>query len=119
MGPGFFPTVLGFLLAGLGIIITLLSFVRTGDPLPEFVWRPLVILVVAICLYGILFPTAGFVLATIVLIVVGSRADPDLRWLESLVLGVLLAIFSTTLFFTTGWDSSASGRTCEAPSGHT
>lgn len=98
MGPGFFPTVLGFILAGIGVAIAALSFFRTLDPLPGFVWRPLLILVLAICLYGILLPTAGFVLGTIVLIVVGAKADPESRLLESLILGVLLSIFSTAVF---------------------
>jgi hypothetical protein len=98
MGPGFFPTVLGFILAGIGIAIAALSFFRTLDPLPGFVWRPLSILVLAICLFGILIPTAGFVLGTIALIVVGAKADPESRLLESLILGVLLSIFSTAVF---------------------
>jgi uncharacterized membrane protein len=97
MGPGFFPTILGFILAGLGIVITVLSFSRARDPLPQFVWRPLLILIVAICLYGVLLPTAGFVLGTVVLIVVGARADPESRLLESLILGVLLSVFSTAV----------------------
>lgn len=98
MGPGFFPTILGFILAGLGIVIAALSFFRARDPLPEFVWRPLLVLMLAICLYGVLLPIGGFVLATIVLIVSGARADPESRPLESLILGVMLSALSTAVF---------------------
>jgi len=99
MGPGFFPTILGFILAGLGVIIAALSFFTARDPLPRFVWRPLSILIAAICLYGVLLPNVGFVLATVILIVLGAKADPESRFLESLVLGVLLSAFSTAVFY--------------------
>ena len=98
MGPGFFPTVLGLILAGLGIVIVLMAFLKSNDPLPKFVWRPLLILVLAICLYALLLPTAGFVLATVVLIVVGAKADPETRLVQSVALGVGLSIFSTVVF---------------------
>jgi hypothetical protein len=98
MGPGFFPTILGFVLVGLGTAIAVLSLFSTLDLLPKFIWRPLLILTLAICLYGVLLPTAGFVLGTIVLVVVGARADPESRLLESVLLGVLLSVFSTAVF---------------------
>ncbi len=98
MGPGFFPTILGFLLVGLGVIVAALSYFSVRDSLPEFGWRPLSILILAICLYGFLLPTVGFVLATIVLIVVGAKADSESRLPESLILGVLLSVLSTAVF---------------------
>jgi hypothetical protein len=98
MGPGFFPYVLGLILAGLGVLTLVLSFFRLVDPVPAFVWRPLLVLIVAIGLFGFLLPRSGFVIASIVLVVVGSKADVESRWLESLALGIGLAIFSTLVF---------------------
>lgn len=98
MGPGFFPYVLGLILAGLGVLTLVLSLFRAVDPIPAFVWRPLLTLLLAICLFGFLLPRAGFVIASIVLVVVGSKADVESRWLESVMLGIGLAMFSTLVF---------------------
>jgi hypothetical protein len=98
MGPGFFPTLLGFMLAGIGIVIVVQSFFGARESLPKFAWRPLSILVAAICLYALLLPRAGFVLATIALIVVGARADTRSGLIESLILGLFLAVFSVAVF---------------------
>jgi bacteriorhodopsin len=98
MGPGYFPTLLGLVLAGLGVLIVAMAIIKSNDPLPRFVWRPLLIVIFAICLYGLLLPVAGFVLATVVLVVVGARADPETRFLQSVALGICLSIFATLIF---------------------
>lgn len=98
MGPGFFPTVLGLLMAGLGILIVVMAAFASSDPLPRFVWRPLLIIVFAICLYGLLLPVTGFMIATVVLVAVGSKADAETRFLQSIVLGVCLSIFAALIF---------------------
>ena len=98
MGPGFFPTLLGCLLAGVGLLVLLRCFFTAGEFLPKLALRPLSILIAAICLYGLLLPVLGFVLATVLLVSVGAKADPDCRLLDSLLLGVFLSIFSTAVF---------------------
>jgi len=41
MGPAMFPTLVGALLAGLGAIVTLRSFVLEGERVPRFFARPI------------------------------------------------------------------------------
>ena len=53
MGPAMFPTLIGALLAALGLIIALRSFVLDGAPVPRFDARPIGISMLAIVLFGI------------------------------------------------------------------
>ena len=45
MGPGYFPVVLGAILALLGVISVVRSFIRPGEPVTAFAWRPLLLIV--------------------------------------------------------------------------
>ena len=40
MGPAMFPTLVGALLAALGVIIALRAFAFQGEPVPRFYLRP-------------------------------------------------------------------------------
>ena len=48
MGPALFPTLVGALLAGLGLIIAARSFAIDGPPVPRFHARPILISLIAI-----------------------------------------------------------------------
>ena len=98
MGPGFFPTVLGGLLAALGLALAVPALLRDGEGFPRLHMRPLLTLVVAIMAFGLLLDPLGFVLAAIVLLVIGGFADPDLRLVESVGLALFLTAFSVLVF---------------------
>lgn len=63
MGPGYFPLVLTGLLTIFAIIILINGFRTDGDPIGEIPWRGLVIVTVAIVLYGVTLRGLGLVLA--------------------------------------------------------
>jgi len=98
MGPGFFPTLLGGLLAALGLGLALPALVRDGDAFPRLHMRPMLMLLVSIMVFGLLLEPLGFVLASIALILIGGIADPDLRPLESIGLALFLTAFSVAVF---------------------
>ena len=55
MGPGYFPLLLGILLTGLGILITVQSFrskAPDGDPIGKIAWRPLGFIIGANLAFG-------------------------------------------------------------------
>src|SRR5258708_16161846 len=52
MGPAYFPAVLGGMLAVLGFIVFLGSFAVEGPPVPEFSYRPLILISLGCVLYG-------------------------------------------------------------------
>jgi hypothetical protein len=98
MGPGFFPTVLsGFLiLSGLYILG---NGLRGGDKI-EGAWplRPLIMLPLALVLFGVLIERAGFVPAMLVLIFGSGLAGTEFRPIEMIVFSVLLTALCAALF---------------------
>jgi len=98
MGPAYFPTLLGGLLVILGLAIFLQSFVVQGESVKRFYFKPLILLVLSLVLFGLLLKPLGLVLATGILVVVGALGGFDFRWKEVVILFVVLAIFSVLVF---------------------
>ena len=72
IGPAFFPTAVGVLLVGLGLIITGRAFVLEGPPVERMEPRPLLVSLFAIVLFGLALQWLGLVAAIAVLVVVGA-----------------------------------------------
>jgi len=98
MGPGMFPTLVGALLAALGVAIVARALVFHGDVLPRFEARPLGITLLAIVLFGLALSWLGLVAAIAVLVLVGAYAARDVRPLENAALAAIMIIFSVALF---------------------
>ena len=98
MGPAYFPTVLGAILAVLGLVIFLQSFVVVGEKVPRFYFRPLNLIVAAVVVFGILLKPLGLVLALAILIGVGAFGGFEFKAKEVVILYVVLAIFSVLVF---------------------
>ena len=98
MGPAYFPTVLGGLLALLGIFVLIESVVATGEKVPRFYYRPLLLLILGIVLFGVFLEPLGLVICTAILIVIGTLGGLEFRWKEVAILSVVLAVFSVFVF---------------------
>jgi hypothetical protein len=98
MGPAMFPTLVGALLAALGLIIALRSFALDGAPVPRFEARPIGVSILAIVLFGIALQWLGLIAAVAVLVLVGACAARDVRPLENLALAAALIVFSVAVF---------------------
>ncbi len=98
MGPAYFPTILGSLLALVGAIGVVRSFVRKGEAVSKFHIKELVLVLVAVLLFGFLMRGAGLVPAALVLIVMSAYASPKFTWGATLLLAIGLAIFAVVLF---------------------
>ncbi len=79
MGPGSFPMALGSILALFGAVSIGRSFIRPGEPIQAFAWRPLAFVLGAIVLFGVLLPRTGVLIALPCLIVVGALASRQSR----------------------------------------
>ena len=79
MGPGYFPMALGSILALFGAVSIGRSFIRPGEPIQAFAWRPLAFVLGAIVLFGVLLPRTGVLIALPCLIVVGALASRQSR----------------------------------------
>jgi hypothetical protein len=98
MGPGYFPRILGLLLIVLGGILTLRSFRIAGPKVPRWHWRPTLVVLGSVVLFGLLVEKLGLALSTVMLIVLASAASHEFRPRESFVVGVFLATLAVGVF---------------------
>jgi hypothetical protein len=98
MGPGYFPLLLGILLAGLGLVLVGRSLVLEGGRLPRFELQPVLVLALAVCLFGALVEPAGLVPALAVLTPLSAWAGTQFRWPEVIALTLALIVFSVGIF---------------------
>ena len=98
MGPALFPTLVGALLAVLGLVIALRSFAIDGPPVPRFYARPIIISLVAMALFGVALAHFGLIAAVAVLVLVAAVASNESRPLETVGLAAVLIAFSVGVF---------------------
>jgi hypothetical protein len=98
MGPALFPTLVGVLLAGLGLIIALRAFAIDGPAVPRFHARPIIISLAAIALFGLALAHLGLIAAVAVLVLAGALASRESRPLETVGLAAVLIAFSVAVF---------------------
>ena len=98
MGPGLFPTLVGSLLAGLGLIVLLRGLAVDGPAVPRFETRPILFGLAAIVLFGLALQYSGLVAALAALVAVGAVASSESRLLETLGLALALIVFSAVVF---------------------
>src|SRR5262249_5697426 len=98
MGPGYFPLLLGGLLAALGGILIGRSLVLSGEPVPRFHVVPLAVMAAALCLFGVMIEPLGLVLSLAVLTLMSAFAGAQFRLLETVALAAALIVFSVGVF---------------------
>jgi len=98
MGPAMFPILVGSVLAVLGAIIALRSFVLDGEGVPRFYARPIGVSLLAIVLFGVSLQWLGLVAAIAVLVLVGAYAAREVRPLETVALAAVMIVFSVAVF---------------------
>jgi hypothetical protein len=79
MGPGYFPVALGSILAIFGIVSIGRSFIRTGEAISAFAWRPLALVLGSTVVFGFLLGRAGVLIALPCLIVISALASRKSR----------------------------------------
>ena len=98
MGPGYFPLLLGGLLAALGAILIARSLVLSGEPVARFHIVPLAVIATAVCLFGVMIEPLGLVLSLAVLTLLSAFAGAQFRLLETVGLAAALIVFSVGVF---------------------
>jgi len=100
MGPAYFPTILGVLLGLLGVILVVRSFAPHNEEPPSRThWRPLLCIIGAACLFAVLIGTAGMVIASAVMMLVGAFGGWDFRWKEQLTGMVVMPAVCVGIFY--------------------
>ena len=98
MGPGYFPVMLGGLLVVLGLATLLTALAMDGPPVPQFQFRPLLLISLGCVAYGYLMKPLGLILATVALVFISALGGHEFKWKEVLILSVILVLFSVLVF---------------------
>jgi hypothetical protein len=98
MGPGYFPRILGILLIVLGGILVLRATRVPGAPIPRVHWRPTLIVLGSVVLFGAIVRPLGVALSTVILIVTSSAASREFRPREAVLAGIVLATLAVGVF---------------------
>ena len=109
MGPGYFPLLLGIVLALLGagiLFYSLVEHTEDGEPIGKFAWRPIVFVLGANIVFGILLaglpsfgiPAMGLILAIYALVIIASMAGDHFVLKDVLILATILSAGSYLAF---------------------
>jgi hypothetical protein len=98
MGPGYMPTVLSWALVLIGAFLSLRAFALDGPPIESSLVRPQVFIVLAIIAFGLLIERVGLAPAIIVVTIIAALASREMRWRETIVVAVGLAVLCVGLF---------------------
>lgn len=109
MGPGYFPLIVGVLIALMGTAIMARSLIvasEDGDPIGSIAWRPLLFIIGANLLFGVLLgglpsiglPPMGLIIAVYALTLVSSLAGDQFDLKSVLILATVLAVGSYVAF---------------------
>ena len=101
MGPGYFPVVLGGLIAILGGSLTVRALLASqGEEGAGARWnlRPLILIPGAVLFFAILIRPAGLVVSTVAIVLLARLSGRDFRLIESVVIGIVLSVICAILF---------------------
>ena len=109
MGPGYFPLIVGILIAIMGAAITFKTMtVETadGEPVGKIAWKPLIFIIGANLMFGVLLgglpsvglPPMGLIVAIYALTFIAGLAGDKFSFKASAVLATLLAVGSYLAF---------------------
>lgn len=100
-GPAYFPFGLGVLMTAIGALVLFKALTiesDDGEPIGRIAWRPLLLVLGAVLLFGLLLPRYGLFVALPVLVVVSSLASKEFSWRVAAISAVLLTALAWTTF---------------------
>jgi Tripartite tricarboxylate transporter TctB family len=109
MGPGYFPLVLGVLMAILGLVISVKATVvktANGDKIGTWAWKPLFFIIAANLVFGVMLgglpsiklPAMGLILGIYALTFIASMAGDEFKPKQVFILATVLSIMSYLAF---------------------
>jgi hypothetical protein len=109
MGPGYFPLMLGILLAIIGAAITFTALVvetEGGGKIGKWAWKPLFFIIMSNVVFGVLLagiptfkiPAFGLIVAIYALVFIASMAEAGWKFKTTLILATVLAVGSYLAF---------------------
>jgi lysylphosphatidylglycerol synthetase-like protein (DUF2156 family) len=98
LGPGFLPTMLTFLLAAVGAIISLSGLRGAAVSMEKFDWPALALIIGAVVFFGASVRTAGLVPSLVITLLVASQARRGQRWPAVLVATTVVTAAMVLIF---------------------
>ena len=100
-GAGYFPLMLSVIMSVLGAIILFKALTietEGGDPVGHIAWRPLLVIVGSIAVFGFALPRLGMIATVPLLIVMVSFAGDEFKWRGVVVASIVLTAFAWFVF---------------------
>ena len=98
MGPGYFPTYLGYLMMLFGLYIGGKGLFKGSDQIGPWAFRPIVVLSLGVVIFGLLIEVVGFIPSLVALIVITTFAGRDIRWVEMVIVTIGLVAGAVAVF---------------------
>jgi hypothetical protein len=114
IGPGFLPVVVSMLIGLIGLVIIAVGWHEqqsahaSAEVLQAWAWRPIMAVLGAVITFGLLIrgmplgpvaiPALGLSIAVPACLIVAGLADPETRWRELAILGLILTGGAIVLF---------------------
>ncbi len=98
MGPGYFPTLVGWALVLIGGGIAVKGFVAGGEPMHKLMLRPLLLVLGSVVIFALLVRPLGLFVATAAMIAVAGAGGWDFRPREIALLALVMAAGSVLVF---------------------
>ena len=113
MGPAYFPSVLGWMLVVLGLIIASWGLMHDGEEPKKTGWRGLLWILGSVVVFGWVVngftlhwagidaavPQGGLVLASIAIVVLSAYGGWEFKWKEAIPLSLFLAAATVAIFY--------------------
>ena len=99
MGPGYFPSMLGGIVTLFGIYVMISGLRRAEKITLHCSARALIVLTFSLVAFGVLMTHAGFIPAMTVLVFGSASAGREFKFVEILLLTIILTVLSVAVFF--------------------
>jgi hypothetical protein len=100
MGPGYMPRVIAIAVIGFGLFFSGRGLLRSHLGIARAHLRPLLAIVASVALFTLLVEAIGLAAAAVIAVVVAAFATREVRPVEAVIFGILMATVSVLLFVT-------------------
>ena len=98
MGPGYFPRMLSGLLILLGLPTALHGLKVDGPKVGAWPWKPMIVVLGVVALFGVLIPKIGLALTSFLLVVVSGLLAEDVKVKSLLIFAAGITAFAVIVF---------------------
>jgi len=97
-GAGTAPWMFATLLLGLGAAVAVMGLVQDGAAMQAFSWRGPLFVSLAILCFAVSIRPLGLIVSGLASFLISALGTPETRWIETIIVGVLLTIGCALLF---------------------